>query len=357
MPGDPPKVPLSDPFTITTSDTPPVRFDVLRQALAVNSRFFADMLSVPRPSSTSTTASDDTVQLEEKAKVVEPFLAIISGDADRIAEAIKGLDDEAWELLAGMADKYDSGAVGPCVRTKICSPPIEPSSHRLTTMSSDSKFTILTSDDPPVAFEVFRDILSIVHPFLIILKGDEDDITDVLKTLDGRTWVELAKMADKYAAAAVASRVQAKIWQLEANNELPVLSYSIATCLQDRALIERTARRACAGAAIDFESLDADAKRRLNIYRERKHGQILRELHRFLRGSGRSGRCWSPQLFDALQQMDLAAKPPLSLYSKFTQHSTDCERCCKAKVKLQTMSAIGTFETATSVDVQFPFDG
>ena len=101
---------MTSTLTILTSDEPRALLTASRTVLSVGSKVFADMLSLPPPASGGSvtgalTLSDNSVTTAEKKDVVEPFLKVLEG------KDVGELDDETWEELARVGDKYDSFVV------------------------------------------------------------------------------------------------------------------------------------------------------------------------------------------------------------------------------------------------------
>ncbi|GAA6052286.1 hypothetical protein JCM3770_007420 [Rhodotorula araucariae] len=126
--------------------------------------------------------------------------------------------------------------------------------------------TILTTDDPPVSLiasrillattsKGFADMLSVpratndnepitvaekkvlFEPFLRVLECGEVE-------LDRVEWEALARVGDKYDSWAVKQAVEKRVWKLEAKKEDHLHSFTLATIVGDKDLLECTALRA-----------------------------------------------------------------------------------------------------------------
>ncbi|BGP47104.1 hypothetical protein JCM10450v2_002956 [Rhodotorula kratochvilovae] len=89
-----------------------------RTVLSIGSKVFADMLSLPPPASNggatgALSLSDNSVTITEKKDVVEPFLKVLEG------KDVGELEDETWEELARVGDKYDSFVVQILIEKRI----------------------------------------------------------------------------------------------------------------------------------------------------------------------------------------------------------------------------------------------
>ncbi|GAA5901848.1 hypothetical protein JCM6882_008688 [Rhodosporidiobolus microsporus] len=96
---------MSEQVTLLTANDPPVTLTASRPTLTVNSRVFAELLSLP------SSAEQDplTVAAAETAEEFGPFLKVLEG-----AEKLEFTQSE-WETLARLGDKYDSFVVRHCV--------------------------------------------------------------------------------------------------------------------------------------------------------------------------------------------------------------------------------------------------
>lgn len=98
---------MDDTVTLRTSDNPPVEIKASRAVLAVNSKVFADMLSVPQ---STTTAKHGAIDVAEHKIEIMPFLRLLNL-AHEQGEALQELEDKDWPVVAKLADKYDSAPV------------------------------------------------------------------------------------------------------------------------------------------------------------------------------------------------------------------------------------------------------
>lgn len=98
---------MDDTITLRTSDDPPVELNVSRAVLAVGSKVFGDMLSIP---SGSSTAQDAKFDLAETQRELEPFLRVLNISHDQ-GNPLEELKDGDWPVVARLADKYDSVTV------------------------------------------------------------------------------------------------------------------------------------------------------------------------------------------------------------------------------------------------------
>ncbi|GAA5821998.1 hypothetical protein JCM11251_004818 [Rhodosporidiobolus azoricus] len=97
---------MSTTITLLTSDTPPVSIQASRIALQANSKVFADMLSLP-----SSPNEDNSVTLSETESELKPFLEVIQGEGGKKGGELEKLDEEGWETLARLGDKFESPMV------------------------------------------------------------------------------------------------------------------------------------------------------------------------------------------------------------------------------------------------------
>ncbi|BGP12151.1 hypothetical protein JCM10213_004716 [Rhodosporidiobolus nylandii] len=134
--------------------------------------------------------------------------------------------------------------------------------------------TLVTADKPPVSLvasrvhlvansKVFADMVALpssssqdsavnvaesekeIKPFLAVLAGEGGKKGGELEKLDEIGWETLARLGDKYDSPAVLSRVETRFWQLEADGRpSPLHSFTLATFLNSRDLLKRTALRA-----------------------------------------------------------------------------------------------------------------
>ncbi|BGP12170.1 hypothetical protein JCM10213v2_000081 [Rhodosporidiobolus nylandii] len=81
---------MSDTITLLTADEPPVSIAVSRVHLVANSKVFADMVSVAASSSPN---QDSAVNVAETEKEIEPFLAVLAGDAGQKGGELEKLDE------------------------------------------------------------------------------------------------------------------------------------------------------------------------------------------------------------------------------------------------------------------------
>ncbi|BGP12167.1 hypothetical protein JCM10213_004733 [Rhodosporidiobolus nylandii] len=96
---------MADCITIRTADDPPVSLVASRVHLVANSKVFADMVSV------ASSPNQDAVNVAETEKEIQPFLAILAGEGRGKGGMLQKLDEEGWETLARLGDKYDSPIV------------------------------------------------------------------------------------------------------------------------------------------------------------------------------------------------------------------------------------------------------
>ncbi|GAA5848823.1 hypothetical protein JCM9279_002956 [Rhodotorula babjevae] len=98
---------MESTVTLRTSDDPPVEIRVPRTVLAVNSKMFSDMLSIPQ-----STLDDhhDGVDLAEKHDELVPFLRLLNVSHE-VGNPLDDLKPYEWPGVARLADKYDLAAV------------------------------------------------------------------------------------------------------------------------------------------------------------------------------------------------------------------------------------------------------
>ncbi|GAA5882130.1 hypothetical protein JCM16303_005617 [Sporobolomyces ruberrimus] len=127
---------------LKTSDDPPVVLSVSRSALIVQSRVFADMLSVGRDSD----SDDNTIPITETEAELGHFLLVVEGKYEEAKEALKVAKNAEWEKLAELGDKYDCLIVRQIVADKA---------WRLTTGTGDARlaFTLATLIGNPSLIE------------------------------------------------------------------------------------------------------------------------------------------------------------------------------------------------------------
>ncbi|BGP12160.1 hypothetical protein JCM10213v2_000071 [Rhodosporidiobolus nylandii] len=59
----------------------------------------------------SSSSQDASVNVAETEKEIKPFLAVIAGEGGKKGGELEKLDEEAWETLARLGDKYDCPAI------------------------------------------------------------------------------------------------------------------------------------------------------------------------------------------------------------------------------------------------------
>ncbi|GAA5974408.1 hypothetical protein JCM11641_005265 [Rhodosporidiobolus odoratus] len=106
---------MNDTITILTSDSPPVALTASRAVLSVNSKVFADMLSLP-----SSSSQDNSVTVAETEQEMGVFLAVLAGEGGNKGGVLEKLDEIEWEKLAELGDKYDSQVIRQVIETRIC---------------------------------------------------------------------------------------------------------------------------------------------------------------------------------------------------------------------------------------------
>ncbi|GAA5892706.1 hypothetical protein JCM6882_000560 [Rhodosporidiobolus microsporus] len=106
---------MADSITLVTADDPPVQLSIPRAALITNSAVFHDLLSLPTASSTTGANPLEVAEAEEELK---PFLSVLCGKG---ATELRDLEQSGWEVLATLADKYDSETARVVVREKAMS--------------------------------------------------------------------------------------------------------------------------------------------------------------------------------------------------------------------------------------------
>jgi len=98
---------MDDTITLRTSDDPPVELNVSRAVLAVGSKVFGDMLSIPSGSSAGQEAK---VDLAEKEHEIKRFLRLLNLAREQ-GDPLNELEDQDWPVVAKLADKYDSPTI------------------------------------------------------------------------------------------------------------------------------------------------------------------------------------------------------------------------------------------------------
>jgi hypothetical protein len=105
---------------LTNGDTPPQSLTVTRAAL-YGSGVFRTMLDIGGVGSSSSASAPGTdaepVPLTEKYADLVPLFQILEGRADELK--MEEWPEEAWESLAHLADKYESGEAKALVKAKI----------------------------------------------------------------------------------------------------------------------------------------------------------------------------------------------------------------------------------------------
>ncbi|GAA5894896.1 hypothetical protein JCM6882_008235 [Rhodosporidiobolus microsporus] len=109
---------MSDALNLVTADDPPTTLIASASLLSATCRVFADILSLPTGSEPSSdrSSSPPSIDLHEPAIVARAFLDVVQGK--RLED--QTVDEETWEGVARLADKFDSALVRRVLEGRIC---------------------------------------------------------------------------------------------------------------------------------------------------------------------------------------------------------------------------------------------